>query len=316
MSARKIYWRNREGEFPPDGAQFFWRPFQGDLVPLGSCVETTLPAPIPCVTHSPPLFTPEKEAWTKAVLTVLSQIEKVVLARKCELSLPAAPDPFAITAALEPKAKGACLFCVEMEDFSFLGASPERLFVREGRRIETEAVAGTRKRGQTPEEDRGLKEELLGSAKDLREIAPVQAHLAKALSPLVEERVFFSPVEIHETHNVQHLYSRCEGVLKGGISDAELIERLHPTPALAGMPPQRAIELIAQLEPFSRGLYGGVLGWQTAERSEWVVAIRCCLLEKKRATLFSGTGIVEGSKPDAEWEELNQKLKLYEEIFL
>ncbi len=316
MSARKIYWRNREGEFPPDGAQFFWRPFQGDLVPLGSCVKTVLPSPIQCITHSPPCFIPEFEAWKRAVLAALGQIEKVVLARKCELSLPTAPNPFAITAALEPKAEGACLFCVEMENFSFLGASPERLFVREGRRIETEAVAGTRKRGHSPEEDRRLKEELLGSAKDLREIAPVQAHLTEALWPLVEERVCFSPIVIHETHHVQHLYSRCVAVLKGGISDAELIERLHPTPALAGMPPRRAMEMIAQLEPFSRGLYGGVLGWQTAERSEWVVAIRCCLLEKKRATLFSGTGIVEGSEPDAEWEELNQKLRLYEGIFL
>ena len=124
MSARKIYWRNREGEFPPDGAQFFWRPFQGDLVPLGSCVKTVLPSPIQCITHSPPCFIPEFEAWKRAVLAALGQIEKVVLARKCELSLPTAPNPFAITAALEPKAEGACLFCVELENFSFLGASP------------------------------------------------------------------------------------------------------------------------------------------------------------------------------------------------
>lgn len=211
---------------------------------------------------------------------------------------------------------GACLFCIETPEFSFLGATPERLFYREGRQIFIEAVAGTRKRGCNPKEDAALKEELLKSDKDLREIWPVQRFLKEALQPLVEDPVVFSQIRVHETAHVQHLYSQGQARLKKGICDAEIIEKLHPTPALAGFPQNKAKQMIEQLEPFSRGFYGGVFGWTTEERSEWVVAIRCCLIEKKVATLFSGTGIVQGSHSQLEWEELDQKLKLFEGILL
>ncbi|MBU6446742.1 MAG: isochorismate synthase, partial [Verrucomicrobia bacterium] len=257
-----------------------------------------------------------KEGVEKALQLIRRKVlEKVVLGRICILELAEAPDPFAIAAALKEKAHGgAFVFCAQSEAMSFLGASPERLFVRKGRALLSEAIAGTRPRGQTAAIDEQLRSELLNSSKDLREFSPVQKYLQSALSPLCVAPLIFSPISVHQTPNVQHLYSQCSGELKESITDEEILTSLHPTPALCGTPTLKAISLIRECEPFDRGLFGGAIGWSTPEHSEWIVGIRSCIIEGKKATLFSGTGIVEGSDPAEEWEELDHKLKLYDRI--
>lgn len=281
--------------------------------------QTELPSPI-SVKVIKRTYLPTKEMWIEGVEKALALIErkelqKVVFARSCTLELEQAPDPFAITAALKEKAQGAFVFCMQSEKGAFLGATPERLFQRKNRQIFSEAVAGTRRRGRTELEDEELKSQLLCSPKDLREFSPVQAYLEKTLSPLCLSPPTFTPLSIHQTQNVQHLYSLCSGRLKDLITDEEVLAHLHPTPALCGTPKQKAFSLIQEWEPFERGLYGGAIGWTTPEASEWIVGIRSCRLNGKTATLFSGTGIVEGSNPEQEWDELNQKLRLYDEIF-
>ncbi len=307
-----LYWRDREGNQPPPGALFSCAPFASSLTPLSVSLSADLPPPrrVRVVKRT---FLPTREEWMKSVeqaLTLIQrkELEKVVFARTCVLELEEAPDPFALTAALQKKAEGAFLFCLETERGAFLGASPERLFRREGRQIITEAVAGTRPRGQTE------RQELLHSSKDRREFSFIPPYLQNALAPLCTNPLAFSPISVHQTQNVQHLYSRGVGLLRSHATDPEIVEALHPTPALCGLPKAKALSWIGEQEPFERGLYGGVIGWHTPEASEWIVAIRSCLLEGKRATLFSGAGIVEGSDPAAEWEELDQKLKLYDGI--
>lgn len=152
------------------------------------------------------------------------------------------------------------------------------------------------------------------SLKDLREFTPVQQYLQKSLSPLCQNPLIFSPLSVHQTRNVQHLYSKCSGILKDSTTDEEILKNLHPTPALCGTPTEKAFALIRKLEPFQRGFFGGAIGWSTPESSEWVVGIRSCMIKERTATLFTGTGIVEGSDPEEEWEELNQKLRLYDRI--
>ncbi len=237
-----------------------------------------------------------------------------MLARICTLELEAAPDPFAMVAALKQKSEGAFVFCVQSEGEAFLGATPERLFRRTEQQIQSEAMAGTRPRGKTMNEDHSFGEELLSNGKLLREFLPVQNYLQKTLAPFCSAPLSFSPISIHKTQNVQHLYSSCTGELKQGTMDEEIVYRLHPTPALCGIPKEKAFSVIQELEPFERGLYGGTIGWTTEHASEWIVGIRSCRIKGKIATLFSGTGIVEGSQPEEEWEELNQKIKLYDGI--
>ena len=177
-------------------------------------------------------------------------------------------------------------------------------------------MAGTRSRGNSPLEDESLGSALLKSSKDLRELNPVKAFLQTALSPLSENPLSFSPVTLHKTQNVQHLYAQVKTELREYFSNHDILDRIHPTPALCGTPSRQAFDLIRKLEPFNRGLYGGALGWSTEQASEWIVGIRSCFIQGTRAYLYAGTGIVQGSDPEEEWEELNQKSRLYDEVFV
>jgi menaquinone-specific isochorismate synthase len=262
-------------------------------------------------------FVPEKEEWIQAVKWALAKkMQKIVLARCQILELASSPDPFALTAALQRKSQGAHVFCFSEKKIAFFGASPERLFFRSGETLYSEAMAGTRPRGSSQEEDARLGEELLKSVKDLRELTPVRTFLETALHPICQGPLTFSPISLHKTQNVQHLYARCQAVLKSHFTDEEILSRIHPTPALCGTPTEEAFHLIRALEPFERGLYGGALGWSASGSSEWIVGIRSCLVKGNRAYLYAGTGIVEGSEPEEEWEELNQKSRLYDGIFI
>ncbi len=314
----KFYWSNREGQTPPLNSSVRIYPFSSQNIFKSATEQVLLPSPM-SIKVIKKTFLPSREIWIKNVEKALQLIEqkkiqKVVLARSCILELDSAPDPFAITAALKQNAEGAFVFCVQSEKSSFLGASPELLFAREKEHLISEAIAATRRRGNTKEEDALFEKELLSSTKELREFSFVQTHLQEHLLPFCAQPLTFTPLSIHKTKNVQHLYSQCRGLLKKEVTDSAILETLHPTPALCGFPREKAYSLIQELEPFDRGYYGGVIGWSTAEKSEWVVGIRSCLLQGKVATLFSGTGIVEGSDPEAEWDELNQKLKLYDRI--
>lgn len=309
----RIYWSDREGNPPPPDCAFSWQPF-GKPIQTGPVIfQNSLPPPV-FYKVLKRTYLPTQTEWNNKVQNILARIEqnelqKVVLARICTLELDTIPDPFAITAALKQKAQGSFVFCLQSENFSFLGATPERLFARKGEQIHSEALAGTRPL------DPKWTEELLTDPKEQREFHFVQSYLQTTLGPLCNH-LKFAPTSVHKTSHLQHLYSPCSGELKQGTTDAQIIKQLHPTPALCGTPKEKAFHLIHELEPFERGLYTGVMGWHTPTQSEWIVGIRSCLIKGNTVTLFSGTGIVEGSDPQREWEELNQKLKLYDEIFL
>lgn len=313
-----LYWADREGNPPHAHCTFHFRPFDSGIDFSFSPEYVALPPPCSFKVLKKTYF-PSYKVWKSGVQKALDcirrkELEKVVLSRICVLELASPPDPFAIAAALKQKAQGAFVFCMQTHSESFLGASPERLFIRKDRKLISEAIAGTRPRGKTLVQDERLRKALLESAKDLREFSPVQTYLQSALSPLCVNPLSFTPISVHQTQNVQHLYSRCSGTLKKAVTDEEILSSLHPTPALCGMPTKKAYSLIQELEPFDRGLFGGAIGWTTPESSEWIVGIRSCLIKGNTATLFSGTGIVEGSDPEEEWEELNQKIKLYDRI--
>lgn len=296
-SRNKIFWSDREGNPPPAHSTFWQSSFVGIPQKIINPEFATLPPPTTVkVLHK--TFSPDKKTWIQNVEKALrtKDLTKVVLARLCTLELASAPDPLAITSALKQKAKGAYIFCFN----NFLGATPERLFLRKQNEITSEALAGTLLNTITP--------------KEIREINPVQEHIHSVLSPLCSP-FSFDPISIHQTHNLQHLYSKCTGTLKNPISDAEILAQLHPTPALCGTPKEQALSFINQREEFQRNFYCGTLGWSTPDSSEWIVGIRSCLIEGNIATLYSGTGIVEGSDPEAEWEELNRKLAIYDDIF-
>ena len=110
-----------------------------------------------------------------------------------------------------------------------------------------------------------------------------------------------------------HLSTKFRGLLRDPAPGVlELVEALHPTPAVAGEPRDAALEVIADLEPFDRGSYAGPVGWMDATGDgEWAIALRCAELRGDQATLYAGAGIVAGSRPDAEVDETERKFRAF-----
>ncbi len=257
---------------------------------------------------------PGQKEWEENIRRALhfldgQPLEKVVLARKSELYFNRALKPERLLQEFRASNPNSFLFLFQPDkEEAFLGSTPERLFRRTGRHLETEAVAGTRRRGQTPEEDRQLKNDLLHCEKDLREHAYVVDSIERVLSPLSRVLEKDESVGILENARVQHLILRFRAELKEHVSDLDVLRVLHPTPAVGGVPKKEAIEKIHQLEHFDRGWYAGPVGWVSQKQAEFAVGIRSALLQGDKASLFAGAGIVQGSDPQAEWREIENKI--------
>ncbi len=245
---------------------------------------------------------PDKARWMEAALSIT--LPKVVLARETEFTFENELNPIDIVRALRKAGVRGTLFAFIFEKGrAFVGGTPEILYKREGREVESVAIAGTRPA-------KASKGELLKSLKDQAEVKWVEQFVEDELSPLCEslER---GKREITRTPYVQHLMRRFKGKLKEGIGDRELVKKLHPTPALGGFPREEALMVIGSVEPFRRGWYGAPVGWISKERSCLSVAIRSARVEGRRLFVYAGAGIVEGSVPEKEWDELEQKIKQY-----
>jgi menaquinone-specific isochorismate synthase len=260
------------------------------------------------------------EAFTAAVEDALvrirrGEIRKVVLARLAVRSLPRPPSPTALLAALREGYQGAYPFLIEpRRGVAFLGASPERLYLREGHRLATEALAGTALRGASPDEDARLADELLESGKDRLEHELVRAHIVERLVGLAAGVEHSDVPEVVSLRNLQHLRTPIQGHLGPDAGDALLLQALHPTPAVCGVPREGALRLLRTREGFDRGVYGGPVGCFGRDRSEVAVALRSALLLRSQARLFAGAGVVEGSDPAAEWRETSAKLAAFDGV--
>lgn len=257
---------------------------------------------------------PDLKGWRENVERALGafsegRLGKVVLARRAEFGFDGDLDPTLLLESLRAATPDCFHFYAEPEDGkAFLGASPERLFRREGRLVESEAVAGTRPRGASSADDEGLRDDLLHSAKDRVEHTYVSKGIREALGPLCEELEIEDHVSEMKLARGRHLRSKVRGTLRQGVTDAGLLDAMHPTPAVGGYPRGEALERISALEPFDRGWYAGTVGWIGADASDFAVGIRSGLVRGQTLALFSGAGIVAGSVPDEEWAEIEQKI--------
>jgi len=257
---------------------------------------------------------PDLKGWRENVERALGafsegRLGKVVLARRAEFGFDGDLDPTLLLESLRAATPDCFHFYAEPEDgTAFLGASPERLFRREGRLVESEAVAGTRPRGASSADDEGLRDDLLHSAKDRVEHTYVSKGIREALGPLCEELEIEDNVSEMKLARGRHLRSKVRGTLRDGVTDAGLLDAMHPTPAVGGYPRGEALERISALDPFDRGWYAGTVGWIGSDASDFAVGIRSGLVRGKTLALFSGAGIVAGSVPDEEWAEIEQKI--------
>jgi menaquinone-specific isochorismate synthase len=257
---------------------------------------------------------PGRGEWLRAVGWLLAAfsrtpLAKVVLARLVRFALERPVPPSELLRALREVTPGCYHFLIEPEDgVAFVGASPERLLRREDREIWSEAVAGTRARGESAHADLELKKELLLSEKDQREHEYVRQSIKEALSEVTSVLRVDTRASVMRLERGWHLVSRVEGTLRKNVETLTLLNLLHPTPAVGGYPHDDAMEAIAVLEPFDRGWYAGPVGWIGRRSAEFAVAIRSGLLKGDYLNVYSGAGIVGGSDPAKEWAEIEQKI--------
>ena len=269
--------------------------------------------------QQPETVTPQGEDddpahWQSRIAALLERIEdgslaKAVLARR--MSRVMTLDPVDVLARLRAEQPHAYHLLVQPAiGEAFVAASPERLYRRRGRTLETEALAGTRARTQDAEADATLAAELAASAKDAAEHALVRDHVVQALAPVAER------IDAEETPSVRtlatllHLHTPVLADLRDAVGDAELLRALHPTPAVCGVPTERARAFLRETEPFDRGLYAGPIGCFGKDEAEVAVALRCATLRGHWVQLFAGAGIVHGSDAQAEWQETQDKMQV------
>ena len=264
---------------------------------------------------------PDKKQWTRMLKSALDAInqqefEKIVLAGKTLLTFGRPLNPFQLLQQILKKNGRTFHFSFQFEKgSSFLGMSPECLFQRKGDIICTEAIASTRPRGLTEAEDELLGQEIYESDKDLREHRWVKMMISDRLTPFCQHIDETSNEKLLKLSHVQHLVSEFHAELHPDVNNEQLVEALHPTPAVGGYPKKPAVERIAHLEPFDRGWYAAPIGWVSYDEAEFAVAIRSALVQHEKLHVFAGSGIVSGSDPQKEWEENRNKAQNFLQLF-
>jgi menaquinone-specific isochorismate synthase len=237
-------------------------------------------------------------------------IQKVVLARAYHVQHSQPIDPVAAVRQLAASYPSCTVFAVGHRAACFLGATPERLIALHHGTAVTMALAGSIARGATPAEDQALAEKLLHDPKERAEHAVVVGALRDGLAQVSTRIMADAQPRVHKLANLQHLLTPIRGQVSPGVSVLDLVERLHPTPAMGGFPRQPALELIRASEGLDRGWYAGPIGWLNRDgEGEFVVGIRSALVQGDSATLFAGCGIVAESNAAAEFAESEWKLR-------
>lgn len=263
--------------------------------------DATVPADAMDVSR--PAMSPDDARWREAVGAALAAIEdgslrKVVLARRARIK-GEAPLPWNAAATFERSFPEHLGYLVTRDATSFVGASPELLIQREDDLIRSIPAAGTVAAGAG-----GLDEE-----KIRREQEVVAEAVRDALDPFCDG-IEGAPAEVTQAGPVDHLTTTIDGHLARNVHVMDLVDALHPTPAVGGDPRDAALAAIAEHEPFDRGWYAGPVGIVDPDgNGTFAVALRGALLHPEGVDLFAGAGIVRGSDAESERAEIDLKLQ-------
>ena len=283
---------------------------------------------------------PSEKVWQGSVLAAKNAIlrddfSKVVLSRTALMRVPEKVTSGQLMAALEgrdggqDKQKGqkqqneqneqnekSYLFGFESPTgLSFLGCSPERVLSWQEGFAYVDAIAGTRKRCQDQREDERQSRTLKGSQKDGLEHRSVTDFVAATLEDYCDAYEVLEAQAVLKLKHVQHMITRYKGRLKPSCSPYDLLESLHPTPAVAGMPKKAALDYLREKESPQRGWFSGSVGWVSSFGGDFAIAIRSGLLDRSLLRVFAGAGIVEGSQAEEEWLETLAKMRNFTDLF-
>lgn len=237
------------------------------------------------------------------------QFTKVVLANETTVQTAQPLDPVDFLHQSIQTHQGCYHFLLrENAERSFLGSSPECLFKRTGKTLQTEALAGTAPVTADQKETAAFGDWLLADPKNCHENQMVVDNIAQSLAPFVEN-FQVDPLTLKRLRHVQHLRRFIRATLCEA-NDAPCLHYMHPTAAVAGLPKADAMVFLQNKEENSgvvRGWYAGTLGVMSAQESEFCVAIRSASIDQKGIHIFAGAGIVSGSTPESEWQEIERK---------
>ena len=228
------------------------------------------------------------------------------------LSAPFAQPPLTLYRALRHLNPSPYLYFLNCGDFHIVGSSPEILARVEDGQVSVRPIAGTRKRGDTPERDRELEAELLADPKEIAEhlmLIDLGRNDVGRVAKVGQVRVTEKMVVERYSH-VMHIVSNVEATLRPEVTSLDVLKATLPAGTLSGAPKVRAMEIIDELEPVKRGIYGGAIGyvaWNGA--MDTAIAIRTAVLKDGEMHVQAGAGVVADSVPELEWMETMNKAR-------
>jgi anthranilate synthase component 1 len=281
-----------------------------------------LRAPLPAEPRRTPVRAPmevrssvSREQFHEMVKRAKEHIEagdifQVVLSQR--LRLPLQVDPFNIYRHLRSINPSPYLFFVRCEDSVLIGASPELLVRLEHGRIDSRPIAGTRRRGRTPEEDLEFERELHEDPKEQAEhvmLVDLARNDVGRVAEIGSVRVSeFGSIERYS--HVMHIVSNVQGRLRAGCDWLDVLRATFPAGTLSGAPKVRAMQIIDELEPERRGPYGGCVGYiDYSGNMDTAITIRTLVVQGDEITLQAGAGIVADSDPELEHKECQNKAR-------
>ncbi len=238
---------------------------------------------------------------------------QVVISQRLDIDSPADPfDVYRVLRTLNPSPYMYFFVLTDPQgrDFSVIGSSPETLIKVDDGHVMTFPIAGSRPRGSTPEEDERLSKELLADPKERSEhimlVDLSRNDLSRVCVPDSVEVV--SLMDIRRFSHIMHICSTVTGRVASGVSTFDVFTSAFPAGTLSGAPKPRAVDIIDELEPADRGIYGGTVGYfDFSGNMDMAIAIRTAFLRDHEASVQAGAGIVLDSVPANEWQETRNK---------
>jgi anthranilate synthase component 1 len=228
------------------------------------------------------------------------------------MSKPFHATPLSLYRALRTLNPSPYMFYFDCGDFNVVGASPEILARLEGDTVTVRPIAGTRRRGATPEEDAALAEELLADTKERAEhimLVDLGRNDAGRVAQTGSVRVTEQMV-IERYSHVMHIVSNVEARLKPGLTAIDVLRATFPAGTVSGAPKVRAMEIIDELEPVKRCIYAGAVGYLGFHGNmDVAIALRTAVVKDGKLHVQAGGGVVADSQPEAEWQETQNKAR-------
>ncbi len=257
----------------------------------------------------------------------VAAIKEYILAGDCmqvvisqRMSIPFRAAPIDLYRALRCINPTPYMYFFNFGDFHVVGSSPEVLVRVEDSLVTVRPIAGTRPRGASEEADLDLEKDLLSDAKEIAEhlmLIDLGRNDVGRVSATGSVRLTEKMV-IERYSNVMHIVSNVTGQLKAGLSAMDALRAILPAGTLSGAPKVRAMEIIDELEPVKRGVYGGAVGyWAWNGNMDTAIAIRTAVIKDGELHVQAGAGIVADSQPALEWEEtLNKRRAMFRAVSL